>query len=108
MPLLAGAVVAFFAFVAEILAKRLTVGLAAAAAFLATALAAWIAVKAAIAAVASGIAATLPSQYVLAISYFLPTNLAACLTAMLLADTIVTAYDFWRGNLVTAAKLSQG
>lgn len=108
MPLLGGVIAAFFAFVAEHLAKRLTVGLAAAAAFLATAVAAWVAVKAAILAVAATISATLPSQYVLAMSYFLPTNLATCLTAMLLADTIVTAYDFWRGNLGTAAKLAQG
>lgn len=108
MPLLAGVIAAFFGFIAEMLAKKLTVGLASAAAFVATALAAWIAVKAAIAAVAAGISATLPSQYVLAVSYFLPTNLSTCLTAILLADTIVAAYDFWRGNLTTAAKLAQG
>ncbi len=108
MPLIAGLFANFFGFVAAILAKRLSIGLAAAGAFIATSAAAFALVKTAIAAVVTGLTAITPPAVALGAGYFMPSNLAACVTAILLADTIVVAYDYWRGTMGAAISLAKG
>lgn len=108
MPILAAFLANFFGFIAGILAKRLTIGFAAAGAFVATSGVAFLAVKAAIAAIVTGLTAVAPPAVVLAAGYFMPQNISVCVTAVLLADTVVLAYAYWRGTMGHAIALAKG
>lgn len=108
MPILAGVISSFFGWVAGILATRLSIGLSAAGAFLVTAGAAFVAVKAAFYAAAAALSAVAPPSLVTAVGYFLPSNLSACITAIILADTIRVSYDYWRQTLGVAFQLAKG
>jgi hypothetical protein len=108
MPILAGVFANFFGFIAGLLAKRLTIGFAAAGAFVATSATAFLVVKAAIAGIVAGLSAVAPPAVVAAAGYFMPGNVSVCVTAVLLADTVVVAYDYWRGTMGAAIALAKG
>jgi len=108
MPLLAGLVSGFFGMVATMLAARVSIGLAAAGAFLVTAAAGFAAVKVAIYACAAALSAVAAPSIVDTLSYVVPSNLASCITAMILADTIFYTWDYWRQTLGVAFQLAKG
>jgi hypothetical protein len=108
MPILAGILSTLFGSVFTYLAARLSIGVAAAGAFMLTSGAAFLAVKLALAAVSSAVTAALPPVAGAAAGYFMPHNLGSCLTAILLADAISTSYDYWKDNLGTAFQLAKG
>jgi len=108
MPFLAGVISAFFGWLAGEFAKRYTIGLAAAGAFVVTVLAAFAAVKAAMMAVAAGLGYIVPPPIIQAAGYFLPDNLSVFLTAIVLADTIALPFDYWRLTLGVAVQLAKG
>jgi len=105
---LAGLLSSFFGAVLSLLAARLSIGVAAASAFVVTVLAAYAAMKAALLAVGSGLAYVTSPALVATLAYFLPTNIASCFTAILLADTIYWSYDFWRQYIGAAFFLAKG
>jgi hypothetical protein len=86
----------------------MTVGFAAAAAFLITSAAAYAACKVALAGIATGMSVVLPPTSYVLISYCIPTNLAGCLTAILIGDAVITFYDYWRQTLGVAITLAKG
>lgn len=108
MPILAGLVSSFFGMVASLLAARVSIGVAAAGAFLVTAAAGFAAVKAALWACAAALSAVAAPSIVSSLSYVVPSNLAACLTAMIFADTIFYTWDYWRQTLGVAIQLAKG
>jgi len=62
-------------------------------------IAAFVALAAGVNALISGITATLPDWAQVG-AYFLPNNLAACLSALMTAKTARWAYDFQRSRLM--------
>ena len=107
MPILAGLLSSTFGVVASFLAARMSIGLAAAAAYLLTAGVAFAAVKVALAALSSGLTAVLgPTTYLL-LSYAMPGNIGACITAILIGDATITAWDYWRQTLGIAVQLAK-
>lgn len=97
----------FFGYVAEFLMQRLTVGVAAASAFLITAAAGYLGFKSAIMALSAGLAVVLPPSTYALLSYCIPTNIYACITAILVGDAASAAWDYWHGNLHTAMALAK-
>lgn len=108
MPVLGGILTTLFGAIFAQLSARLSVGIAAAGAFVLTSAAAYLGVKVALATVSSGVAAALPPAVVAAAGYFMPSNLGSCLTAILLADAISASYEQWRSVLGTALSLAKG
>jgi hypothetical protein len=108
MPVIAGLVSGFFELVASYMVARVSLGVACAGAFLATAGAAFVAVKAAFYAVSAGLSVVAPPAAVAAVGHFLPSNLAACITAIILVDTIRVTYDYWKQTLGVAFHLAKG
>jgi len=108
MPLLAGLISTMFGTVASYLAARMSIGFAAAAAFILTSGVAYLAVKAALAALAGGISAALPPTVYALLSYCWPSNAGVCITAVLIGDAVSTAWDYWRVNLGIAVNLAKG
>ena len=107
MPILGGFIASFFSWVAALFAMRVSVGVAAAGAFVVTLAAGVAAFQAAVFAVKSGLAAVASPAVVSALGYFIPSNVAACLGAMLLVDTICIAFEFWRGSLGFAIAIAK-
>lgn len=108
MPLIAGLLSSFFGMIAGVLARRLTIGIAAAAAFVTTTLAAYVAVKLAFAALVSGLTFVAPPAVIAGVGYFMPSNLAACLTAILIGDALISSWSYWRQTLGVAVNLARG
>jgi len=108
MPILAGLISSFFGVVATFLAARVSIGVAAAGAFLITAAAGLAAVKAALWACAAALSYVASPSIVATLSYVVPSNLSTCLTATILPDTIVYTRDYWRETLGVAFQLAKG
>lgn len=108
MPLLAGLISSLFGAFFAVLAKRLTIGVAAAAAFIAVSAAAFAAAKLALFALFAGLSLVVPPQVVIALASFMPRNATLCVGVILLAQSIMVAYDYWRLNLSVAFQLARG
>lgn len=99
MPILTLAIAGLFQLLFAAFAKMATIGVAAAAAFLATSAAALIAVKLAFVAMYATIGLVVPTGIIDGFFMFLPSNMDECLTVILLADTVITHYDYFRNVL---------
>jgi biotin transporter BioY len=108
VPILTGFLASVFAVVFGYLAKRLTLGLAAAAAFVASAGAAYLAVKAVLWVSMAAVGSVVPAGFLSMMMAFFPSNVAECITAVLLADTVVTHYDQFRAVLGNAFLIAKG
>jgi hypothetical protein len=99
---LSGLFAAFFA----VLAKRMTIGIAAAGAFIACSAAAFAVAKLALYALISGLAIIVPPGVVIGLTDFMPTHVTTYIGLILLAQTIVISYDYWTVNLKVAFELA--
>lgn len=110
MPVIGGFIASVFGWLFALFAKQLTLGLAAAAAFVGTSALAFAAVRFALIGVQAAIGSVAPpsmAPVLMALSAFMPSNLSSCITAVLLMDTIATHYDYWRNNLPIAFQLAK-
>lgn len=106
MPALAAGLSALFGAFFSMFAKRLSLGLAAAAAFLTVSAATFAAVKLALLAVIASIGAIAPPALLNILVMLMPAHTQQYIGAILLASTIVTAFDYWRNNLAVAFQLA--
>lgn len=108
MPLVAGLLAAAFELFFAFFAKKLALGVAAAAAFVAVSFAAWASVRLAMSGIASGLGVVAPPALISAVSDFMPANLHVCITMILLVDTVMSNYDFWKQHLPVVFQLARG
>lgn len=108
MSILAAFLGQMFVWIFSIAAKKLAMGVAVAAAFVAVMAASYAIAKGAVMATAAVVGAYVPPSLLGPLSSFMPSNVTACLTAILLADTIITNWDYWRLQIPTIFGLAQG
>lgn len=106
MPLLAGVLSTLFGAFFAVLAKRLTLGIAAAAAFLAVAAASFAVVKLALFALFAGLSIVIPPNALIGMASFMPTHTTAYVGLLLLANAILISFDYWFINMKVAFQLA--
>ena len=106
MPILAGILSTLFGAMFTLLAKRLAMNIAAAGSFLFIIAAAFAAAKLAFYALFAGLSLAMPASILVAVATFMPAHASQYVALILLAQSIMVAWDYWRLNLGIAYQIA--